>query len=97
MPVLSNKNQSSNSASITEMERVEKSIKLPQAAPESPKEFKKKKKPPKFLDSIHQMQKNTLLNNDSFSIPNKVSSNSNVQAVVTSIDESFHNGQSATS
>ena len=69
MPVLSNKNQSSNSASITD---IEKPLKLPQAAPESPKEFKKKKKPPKFLDSIHQMQKNTLLKNESFALGNKV-------------------------
>lgn len=68
MPVLSNKIQSSNSASITD---IEKPSKLPLQTPDSPKEYKKKKKPPKFLDSIHQMQKNTLLKNESFNLGNK--------------------------
>lgn len=68
MPVLANKIQSSNSASITDIERPGK---LALQTPDSPKELKKKKKPPKFLDSIHQMQKNTLLKNESFNLVNK--------------------------
>ena len=51
MPVLSAKGQTT-AAAMTDIEKVGK---LPPATPDSPAEFKKKKKPPKFLDSIHQM------------------------------------------
>lgn len=64
MPVLSAKGQTASGT----MTDIEKAGKLQAATPDSPKEFKKKKKPPKFLDSIHQMQKNSLHKNASLKL-----------------------------
>ena len=88
MPVLSYKGQS-NSASITDME---KTTKLPPPTPDSPTEYKKKKKPPKFLDSIHQMQKNSLHKNGSLKLAKE---STNFQVLNCSMEDGLLQAPSA--